>query len=141
MPTGDIVITTQAETFDVDWIHQVLSSSYWAQNIPRSVVARSIENSLCFGVILAGRQIGFARLITDYATFAYLADVFIAEGYRGRGFGQRLIRHILEHPDVAGLRRILLATKDAQDLYRMFGFVNLANPQEYMTIHRPEVYR
>jgi GNAT superfamily N-acetyltransferase len=136
----EIVITTDRSVFDMDLIHRFLANSYWAKNIPRSLVVKSIENALCFGMFLEGRQIGFARLITDRATFAYLADVFVVEEYRGRGFGGDLLRWILDYPEVKGLRRILLATKDAQAIYRKFGFTELANVGEFMTIHRPGIY-
>ena len=137
----EIVITTDRSAFDLDLIHGFLANSYWAKNIPRSVVLKSIENALCFGMFLEGRQIGFARLITDRATFAYLADVFVVEECRGRGFGGDLLRGILDHPEVKGVRRILLATKDARELYRKFGFTELANADEFMTIHRPGIYQ
>ncbi|MCW5553743.1 MAG: GNAT family N-acetyltransferase [Verrucomicrobiae bacterium] len=134
-------ISTDRSRFDVDQIHRFLSSCYWATNIPRRVVERSIEHSLCFGAFCGGQQIGFARAITDYATFAYLADVFVVTEHRGRGVAQQLIRAILDHPDLQGLRRILLATEDAHGLYARFGFQPLSHPEHFLTLHFPDVYR
>lgn len=102
---------------------------------------RSLENSLCFGVFTqAGEQVGFARMITDKATFAYLADVFILEAHQGQGLSKLLMAAIVEHPDLQGLRRMLLATKDAHGLYQQFGFTALADPDIYMTLHQPNIY-
>lgn len=134
-------ISTDKRRFNVALIHDFLRSSYWAKDIPRSVVARSIRNSLCFGVFYRGEQVGFARVITDRATLAYLADVFIVPEHRGRGVGRMLIGRILAHRDLQGLRRILLATNDAHRLYASFGFKPLAHPGRYMTIALPGVYK
>lgn len=133
-------ISTEAGRFDLDLIHEFLCGSYWAQNIPRAVVEKSLEHSLCFGVFCGGRQVGFGRVITDFATFAYLADVFVVPEHRGRGLAKRLLRAVLGHPELQGLRRWLLATHDAHGLYSQFGFGPLAHPERYMTIHDPGVY-
>ncbi len=133
-------ISTEAHRFDVALIHEFLRSSYWAKGIPRSVVERAIKNSLCFGAFCEGRQVGFARAITDCATFAYLADVFVVPEHRRRGVSKLLLRAILEHPDLQGLRRLLLATRDAHGLYAQLGFEPLSHPEHFMTIHHPAVY-
>jgi N-acetylglutamate synthase-like GNAT family acetyltransferase len=140
-PSSEYQISTDARRFDLALIHDFLRSSYWAQGIPRHVVERAVENSLCFGAFLQEQQVGFARVITDRATFAYLADVFVVPEHQGRGVAKLLLRTILAHPDLQGLRRMLLATKDAHKLYAPFGFEPLSNPKEYMTIHRPDIYR
>jgi GNAT superfamily N-acetyltransferase len=118
-----------------------LRQSYWAEGIPIEIVKRSIENSLCFGVYKTSQQIGFARLVTDYATFAYLADVFILESFRGQGLSKWLMETIVSHPDLQGLRRWMLATRDAHELYRKYGFTAIASPERWMERHFPEVYR
>jgi GNAT superfamily N-acetyltransferase len=136
-----VTISTDPARFDIDLIHNFLSSSYWARNIPREVVEKCIRNSLSFGAFADGRQVGFARAVTDRATFAYLADVFVVREYRGRGISKLLLRAILDHPDLQGLRRLLLATRDAHGLYAKFGFKPLAEPELYMTIHNPNTYQ
>jgi GNAT superfamily N-acetyltransferase len=100
--------------------------------VPRAIVERAIQHSLCFGVFHGGNQVGFARVVTDRATFAYLADVYILEAHRGRGLSRRLMQAVLGHPDLQGLRRFLLATMDAHGLYAQFGFKPLANPSRMM---------
>jgi GNAT superfamily N-acetyltransferase len=145
----EYLISADPAWLDLDVIHSFLSQhSYWAQGIPRDVVVRSIANSLCFGVYAVtngvtneGRtQIGFARVTTDRATFAYLGDVFILPGHRGRGLSKRLMETVLAHPDLQGLRRWLLATADAHELYRKFGFTQVGDPSRMMTRHDPDVY-
>jgi GNAT superfamily N-acetyltransferase len=108
--------------------------SYWAQEVTREIVDRSVENSLCFGVYRDGKQIGFARVVTDFATFAWLADVFVVEEQRGRGFSKKLVTTVLAHPRLQGLRRFLLGTRDAHGLYAQFGFKPLAFPERFMEI-------
>jgi GNAT superfamily N-acetyltransferase len=122
-------------------VHAFLTRSYWAQGVPREVVLRSVRHSLCFGAYDGGRQVAFARVITDRATFAYLADVFVVESHRGRGIARRLMSVIRAHPDLQGLRRWSLATRDAHGLYRQFGFTALASPGLWMELHDPDVYR
>ena len=133
-------LSTEAGEMDVDAIHGFLSGSYWAQGIPRDVVAKAIAGSLCFGVFDAAGQVGFARVVTDRATFAYLCDVYVLEGHRGRGLATWLIESVVAHPELHGLRRFMLATRDAHGLYEKFGFAPLARPEIFMTIHRPEIY-
>jgi GNAT superfamily N-acetyltransferase len=142
MPTSDqYEISTDHSRLDIAVIHDFLRSSYWAQGISRAVVERSIQHSLCFGAFSGGQQVGFARVITDFAAFAYVADVFVVPEHRGRGVAKMLMRAIVEHPELQALRRILLATRDAHGLYAQFGFQPLAHPEHFMTIHKPEVYR
>ena len=144
----EYLISTNPEWLDLDVIHTFLSEhSYWARGIPRDVVARSISHSVCFGVYavspsnLDRRQIGFARVTTDRATFAYVGDVFILPEHRGRGLSKRLMEAILAHPDLQGLRRWMLATADAHELYRKFGFGLLSHPERFMQRHDPDVYK
>ena len=126
-------ITTDKRALDVEFIHEFLAkTSYWAQGRSLELVQRSIENSLNFGVFHDNRQVGFARVVTDFATFAWLADVFIADEYRGRQLGVWLIEVITSHPQLQGFRRWLLATRDAHELYRRFGFTELAEPKRWM---------
>ena len=115
--------------------------SYWAQEITREILDRSIENSLCFGAYLDGRQIGFARVVTDYATFAWLADVFVVEERRGKGFSKKLVAAVLAHTRLQGLRRFQLGTRDAHGLYAQFGFKPLAFPERFMEIRAESGYK
>ena len=138
---GKFVISTDEERFDLDMVHGFLTESYWAEGISREVVARSIQNSLCFGVFGDGKQIGFARVISDYATFAYIGDVFVLESYRGHGLGKWLMECVIGHPWLQGLRRWTLLTRDAHGLYGQFGFTPLKKPDRYMELHDPEVYK
>ena len=138
---GEFLISTDPARLNLNVIHGFLTNCYWAKGIPRDVVARSIEHSLCFGVYDdAGTQVGFARVINDYATFAYIADVFVLESYRGRGLGKELIGCIKQHPLLQGLRRWNLTTKDAHELYAQYGFVPPTSPERYMEIFRPNMY-
>jgi GNAT superfamily N-acetyltransferase len=137
---GDFMVSTDRELIDLDVLHQFLTECYWARGIPREVVASSIENSLCFGLYAKDKQIGFARVITDYATYAYIGDVFVLESFRGRGLGKWLMQCVMKHPRLQGLRRWSLVTSDAHGLYAQLGFEPLKNPQNYMEVHRPKVY-
>lgn len=134
-------ITTDTTFFNLEYIHHFLTHSYWAENIPIETVQKSIDNSICFGVFHLGKQIGFARMITDKATFGYLADVFIDEAYRGQGLSKWLMEEIMKHPDLQGLRRIMLATRDAHGLYAQYGFVPLTHTDRWMHIHQPDMYK
>ena len=133
-------ISTERARIDLAFVHNFLSRSYWAKNIPFEVVRRSIENSLCFGLYKADEQIGFARVITDSATFAYLCDVFVSEEYRGRGLSKWLMETISLHPKLQNLRRWMLATKDAHGLYSQFGYTPLDAPEVFMQRHALDVY-
>jgi GNAT superfamily N-acetyltransferase len=138
---GEFSINTDKTKLDYGIIHRFLRESYWAEGIPLKTVKKGIENSLCFGVYHQGRQIGFARVITDYATYAYLGDVFILANYRGRGLSKWLVEVITGHPELQGLRRWMLATRDAHGLYVQFGFKGLKAPDRWMEKHNPDVYR
>ena len=135
-------IDTDATRLDRALIHRWLSQeSYWAQGVPREVLDRALQHSLCFGAYLDGSQVGFARAITDRATFAYLADVFVLPEQRGRGCAQQLMDAVMAHPELQGLRRFALATRDAHALYARYGFTPLARPETFMEFYRPEIYR
>ena len=125
----------------MDVVHGFLTKCYWAKGIPREVVACSIKYSLCFGVYAQNKQVGFARVISDYATYAYIGDVFVLEPFRGRGLGKWLMECVMQHPRLQGLRRWSLVTSDAHGLYEQFGFGPLKKPQNYMELHRPHVYQ
>lgn len=126
------LVTTDPGRFDRAAIHAFLTVSYWAKGIPREVVDRSIEGSLAFGLFEGERQIGFARVVTDRATFAYLADVYVLESHRGRGLGRWLVECVTAHPELQGVRRWALVTRDAHDVYRPFGFESLHAPERHM---------
>ena len=133
-------VTCDPAKLDLALITEFLASSYWAKGIPAATVAKSLEGSLCFAVLDGEAQIGFARVITDRATIAYLGDVFILPGYRGRGLSKWLMECVLSHPDLQGLRRWVLATRDAHGLYKQFGFTPLKRPEVFMERHEPDVY-
>ena len=135
------VVSDDPRRLDLDAVHAFLSRSYWAEGIPFEVVARSVRNSLGFGVYHGQRQVGFARVVTDRATFAYLADVFVLPAHRGRGLAKWLVECIRAHPDLQGLRRWHLATRDAHGLYAPLGFTPLGHPSWHMEIVDPEVYQ
>ena len=136
-------ISNDPARLDLEAIHAFLSNCYWSEGIPRETVARAVAGSLCFGLYAGegGDQVGFARFVTDRATFAYLCDVYVLEAHRGRGLGAWLVEHALAHPDLLGLRRVVLVTRDAHELYRPLGFRALARPEGYMEIHRADIYR
>ncbi len=129
---GEYLISTDKRLLDLSVIHGFLITSYWAKGIPFETVKKSIEHSLNFGVYKEGKQVGFARVITDYATYAYIGDVFILERYRGQGLSKWLMQVIAGHPELQGLRRWTLLTRDAHGLYRKTGFAELHNPERYM---------
>lgn len=136
----DLIVSTDPEKIDLDVVHGFLTSCYWARGIPREVVMRSIEHSLCFGAYAGQAQVGFARVVTDYATFAWIGDVFVVEPYRGRRVSTALMDAIFGHPGLQGLRRWMLATRDAQGLYARYGFKPLAAPERFMEVHNPAIY-
>jgi len=157
---GEFVISTDRECLELDVVYGFLTNCYWAKGIPREIVARSIEHSLCFGIYYesprlakdarpfgaaqskheAPMQVGFARVVSDFATFAYLGDVFVLESYRGRGLSKWLMECVVQHPALQDLRRWILLTRDAHRLYSRFGFTPVKVPERYMELHRPDVY-
>jgi len=137
---GDYVISTDPARLDAVAIHTYLTSSYWARGIPLATVEKSLRGSLCFGLYHGTEQVGLARVISDYATYAYLCDVYILESHRGNGLGKWLMETVISHPALQGLRRLTLATRDAHGLYRQFGFRPLAQPDRHMEISVPDIY-
>jgi GNAT superfamily N-acetyltransferase len=137
---GEFTVTCDPEKQDLEVIHGFLSQTYWAKGIPKDTVARSMRGSLCFALLCGRQQIGFARVISDFATIAYLGDVFVLPEYRGRGLSKWLMRCVTSHPDLQGLRRWMLATSDAHGLYQKFGFTALAKPHLFMERHTSDIY-
>lgn len=155
---GEFLISTNPALLDLHVIHGFLTHGYWAKGIPRETVQQSIEHSLCFGIyhedadkppVLAKEartgapkttQIAFARVVSDFATIAYLGDVFVLEAYRGRGLGKWMMECIMQHPSLQGLRRWILLTRDAHGLYSQFGFIPVKSPERYMELHRADIY-
>ena len=129
---GEYTISTERTRIDVDFVHEFLTRSYWAKNISRELTLRSIDHSLPFGLFCGGRQVGFSRVITDYATFGYLGDVFVLEEFRGQGLSKWMMEVVFSHPDLQGFRRWVLLTRDAHGLYKQFGFVPLPSQEWYM---------
>ena len=134
-------VSTDPALLDVHAVHAFLTTSYWAEGIPRETVERALRNSLCFGLYEGRRQVGLARVITDGATFAYLCDVYVLEEHRGRGLAKWLMEVVVGHPDLQGLRRWSLVTRDAEGLYAQYGFTPLASPDRWMERWDPGVYR
>jgi GNAT superfamily N-acetyltransferase len=135
------LVSTDRARLDLDMIHGFLTNCYWANGVPREVVERSIEHALCFGVYDgSGAQVGFARVISDFATIAYVGDVFVLDTHRGRGLGKWLMECITQHPALQGLRRWILTTRDAHGLYAQVGFAPVKAPERYMELHDPHVY-
>lgn len=130
-------ISTDPARLDLDAIYAYISRSYWGIGRPRDIVAKSIKHSLCFGVYEGSKQVGLARVISDFATFANLADVFILEEYQGQGLGKWLMSVIMSYPELQGLRRWTLQTRDAHGLYHKYGFTDLTHPDRWMEIFRP----
>ncbi|GHB31730.1 N-acetyltransferase [Pseudovibrio japonicus] len=141
--TTELEISTDKAKLQRDMLYQFLSQeAYWSKGLPRDIFDRSIENSVCFGAYLErGEQIAFARVITDKATFAYLGDVFVTPAHRGKGLSKQLMKAINAHPDLQGLRRFMLATADAHDLYKQFGFTSLSTPDRMMERHNKTAYQ
>ena len=139
---GAYEISTDPARLDVAAIHGYLTRSYWSPGIPIEVVERALRQSLCFGVYesAGGAQVGLARVVTDYATFAYLCDVYVLEEHRGHGLGKRMMRELMAHPALSGARRVMLATRDAHGLYAGFGFLEAGAAKNLMEIVRPDIY-
>lgn len=149
----NFLISSDRALLNINVVHDYLTNCYWAKGIPRDVVERSIEHALCFGIYEefphlakeakhgARSQVGFARVISDFATIAYIGDVFVLETYRGRGLGKWLMKCITQHPALQNLRRWILTTRDAHGLYSQFGFTPVKAPERFMERHRPDVYQ
>jgi GNAT superfamily N-acetyltransferase len=133
-------ISCDRDKLDLSVVHGFLSTSYWSPGLPIDVLRRAIAGSLCFGLYHGNAQVGFARVVTDKATFAYLCDVFVLEEHRGKKLGRWLMESVASHPDLQGLRRFVLVTRDAHGLYDQFGFRPLSRPEGYMELHRPDIY-
>jgi GNAT superfamily N-acetyltransferase len=133
-------ISTDAARLDVTAIHAFLTEAYWSPGIPRATVERAIRHSVCVGAYLDERQVGFARIVTDHATFAYLADVYVLADHRGQGLSKRMLSDLFARDELQGLRRMLLVTRDAHALYAQFGFTALAAPARFMERHDPAAY-
>jgi len=132
---GEYSVSTDPQRLELAVVHCFLSNSYWSQGLPLDVLKRAIAGSLCFGLYQGNTQVGFARVITDKATFAYLCDVFVLDSHRGKGLGRWLMEAVSSHPELQGLRRFVLVTRDAHGLYEKFGFRPLARPAGYMELH------
>ncbi len=137
---GEYLVTTDPDRVDLDMVHGFLVESYWAKGIPRNVVRRSIEQSIPFSLLAGSRQIGFARVVSDRATVAYLGDVFVLPEHRGRGLSVWLMECVVAHPDLQGLRRWILLTRDAHELYAKTGWTAIAKPDRWMERWDPDVY-
>lgn len=134
-------ISADPAELDFDRVHAFLRGSYWAAGIPAATLRRALDHSICYSGFLGGEQVAFARAVTDQATFAYLADVFVDEAHRGQGHGRAIVRALLDDPRLQGLRRLHLVTRDMQPLYAGFGFEALSQPERHMQKHDPDVYR
>ncbi len=139
--SGEFIVSTDKSLLQIDAIQEFLTKeSYWAKERTREQTATAIKNSLCFGVYAGEKQIGFARVVSDFATFAYIGDVYIVQEFRGRGLSKKLMEAMLAHPDLQGLRRWILATRDAHELYEKFGFHALKFPTRWMELPAPNAY-
>lgn len=139
---NDFYISTDKSKMDIETIHQYLSEeSYWAKGVPREIVEKSIANSFCFGVFYQSKQVGFAKVITDFTTIAYLGDVFILEEFRGLGLSKLLMENIMNHPELQGLRRWILLTADAHELYKKFGWSDIKEPARWMEVYTKNPYQ
>ncbi len=138
---GDYLISTDKALLDFHWLHQALSRTYWSEDIPEETIRKAAGHSMTFGIYHHDKQVGYARIISDFTTFAYLADVYIDENHRKNGLSKWLMETITGHPELQGLRRWLLATADAHGLYSRFGFTPLSSPANFMEIARPGLYK
>ena len=137
---GEYLVSTDKARIDVAAVHAFLATAYWSPGIPEETVRRAIHGSLCFGIYHGAEQVGFARVITDQATYAYLSDVYVLDAHRGRGLAKWLMEVIMSHPELQGLRRFSLSTRDAHALYAQFGFEVVGNPDRQMEILRRDIY-
>jgi len=138
--TQVVKVSCDRNLMQVDVIYNFLKDCYWAKGIPKNLVALSLENSLCFGAFIDNKQVAFARVITDKMSFAYLADVFVLEQYRGSGISKKLMTYLMAHKDLQCLRRFMLCTADAHGLYQQFGFSTAKDPEMLMARHQPQLY-
>ena len=139
---GEYEVSDERSRLDAALVHRFLSAeAYWSPGIPMAIVEKALANSLCFGLYRGATQVGFARVVTDRATFAYLCDVFVTASERGEGLGKWLVSCVLGHPDLQGLRRMCLQTRDAHGLYQAFGFRPMPDPTRYLEITRPDIYQ
>jgi ribosomal protein S18 acetylase RimI-like enzyme len=138
---GRYEIATEPARVDLDAVHAYLTRSYWAEGISKEILAKAVRGSLCFSLFDRGAQVGFARVVTDRATFAYLCDVYVLEEHRGQGLGKWLVEELMSHPDLQVLRRFVLVTRDAQRLYQQFSFETPERSGHYMEIFRPDIYK
>jgi GNAT superfamily N-acetyltransferase len=142
VPSSHLNISNRKADLDLEMVYAFLSQeTAWAEGMPRETFERAIAGSLCFGGYIDGKQVAFARVITDEATFAYLCDVFVLPAYRGKGYARALMEHMFASPSLKGLRRIVLVTTDAHHVYQPHGFASLTNPERYMELHKPDVYK
>lgn len=137
----EYLVSTDPRKLDAEAIHAFLTTAYWSLDIPPAVVKKGLANSLCFGLYHMGKQVGLSRVVTDYATYAYLCDVYVLEAHRGKGLGHWMVECIMTHPELQNLRRFTLATRDAHGVYATFGFTGLKAPERMMERHDPEVYK
>lgn len=137
----DYLISTDPAKLDLEAIHAALTASYWSTDISKAVVEKALANSLCFGLYQEKQQVGLSRVVTDYATYAYLCDVYVLEAHRGKGLGHWMVECIMTHPELQNLRRFTLATRDAHGIYAAFGFTGLKAPERMMERHDPQVYQ
>ncbi len=140
-PQSAFTLVTHIEHMDFDAIHAFIGQTYWAKGIPVETMRTALENSVCVGFMQGDKQVAFARVITDKATFGYLSDVFVLPEYREQGLSKRMLETIMTMPELQGLRRFMLATKDAHSLYRQFGFESVSDATPLMQIHRPDIYQ
>jgi N-acetylglutamate synthase-like GNAT family acetyltransferase len=138
--TQSTTISCDKQLMQVDVIYNFLKDCYWAKGIPKNLVVQSIDNSLCFGAFIDDKQVAFARVITDKMSFAYLADVFVLESYRGNGISKKLMTYLMAHNDLQCIRRFMLCTADAHGLYQQFGFSEAKSPEMLMARHQPKLY-
>lgn len=139
---GEYLITTNKSELDIEAIHDFLcNQSYWSKNIPIDIVRKSVEHSLNFGLFHVDKQIGYARVISDFSTIAYLGDVYVLTEYRGNGLSKWLMEEVMKHPELQGLRRWILLTSSAHELYKKFGWQEVAKPELYMELYNPNVYK